>query len=178
MRCISSDIFSSSQTERWDSVMASCPGGVTDTSIVIAGVCKGLVTGNPHNCSLLKQRPDLNYQRGEHGCEDNANRRWPSSSPKSWQRRTSRIGVLNELRRAHWVHSRAWPCVKIDRNKLIEIHRLSYPIFRDAKSQRARGNNAKRYIITAALLNFCGQRGTGVEFVSERGKGRGLEKLS
>lgn len=63
-------------------------------------------------------------------------------------------------------------------NKRIDIHRLSYLIFSDAKSQCAHGNNAKRCIITAALLNFCGLSGTEGEFQSDREKGRGLETLS
>ena len=52
-------------------------------------------------------------------------------------------------------------------NKLIDIHRLSCPIFSDAKSQRACGNNAKSYIISSALLNFCGSGGTEAEFLSK-----------
>lgn len=88
--------------------------------------------------------------------QENVNRHHSSSSRNTRQKRMCRIRMKNELRR----HSECQPCIKTDKNKLIDIHRLSCPIFSDAKSQCAHGNNAKRYIITAALLNFCGWSGT------------------
>lgn len=104
---------------------------------------------------------------------ENVNRHHSSSSRNTRQKRMCRIRMKNELRR----HSECQPCIKTDKNKLIDIHRISCPIFSDAKSQCAHGNNAKRYIITAALLNFCGWSGT--EFPSGRETWEGgLEILS
>lgn len=75
-----------------------------------------------------------------------------------------------------WIKETQWVSA-LYKNKLIDIHRLSCPIFSDAKSQCAHGNNAKRYIITAALLNFCGWSGTELLSGRETWEG-GLEILS
>lgn len=66
--------------------------------------------------------------------------------------------------------------IKEGLNKTNKLTLAGYPSgysdtsYSDAKSQFAHGNNVKRSIITAALLNLCGQSGT-EEFLLERGGG-------